>query len=249
LKPQKGYLNSKFVTEVKANLFLYKKKGIELYSLPELPASAVDDIIQLCTEMLVEEPHGLSGRGATESAVISPLGLIRVKSYSRGGVWRRIVTRVFLKWGVTRSEAEFKALNYVRSLGIFAPEPIAYAYTGKILYKAWLITKELEGCRSLAEISRVDEERACEMTELLADSVWKLIDAGFVHIDLHPGNVLISKNGEPFIIDFDKAAAYPGTREQLRDFYIRRFRRAVIKHHLPEVLSEVFCLKLRKKIT
>ena len=57
-------------------------------------------------------------------------------------------------------------------------------------------------------------------------------------------------NGNPVTGADETTATSPAMREvsqlrALRDFYLRRWRRAVIKHHLPESIAEVMCLKLK----
>jgi len=46
----------------------------------------------------------------------------------------------------------------------------------------------------------------------------------------------VDPRGKVFLIDFDKARTRPQNRGQLREKYINRWRRAVVKHHLPEEL-------------
>lgn len=52
------------------------------------------------------------------------------------------------------------------------------------------------------------------------------------------GNVLVYPEQSVYLIDFDKARHFKGSASDLRKAYICRWRRAVIKHGLPEVLSE-----------
>jgi 3-deoxy-D-manno-octulosonic acid kinase len=171
----------------------------------------------------------------------------------------------------------------VRGLGVSAPEPIIFAYKGSFLYKAWLVTREVERSQSLFHLAQEGSLKggldAVAITEKVAELVIRLIMSGVKHVDLHPGNVLVDEHGDVFLIDFDKAQILstlanssflrsvqashsmcdpggalpvpaPAMREisqlrALRDFYLRRWRRAVIKHHLPESIAEVMCLKLK----
>jgi 3-deoxy-D-manno-octulosonic acid kinase len=75
--------------------------------------------------------------------------------------------------------------------------------------------------------------------------LYLLIEEGIYHVDLHPGNVLVDNNHNVYVIDFDKARCWTGPKNELRDLYLHRWRRAVIKHNLPETLSEIACLHLR----
>ena len=66
-----------------------------------------------------------------------------------------------------------------------------------------------------------------------------------LHVDLHLGNVLVDSNSRVYLIDFDKARYSIQNKDKLRDKYLRRWRRAVIKHRLPEKLSDLMhsCLR------
>jgi hypothetical protein len=48
------------------------------------------------------------------------------------------------------------------------------------------------------------------------------------------------------VVDFDNARPFDGSERDLRDQYLRRWRRAVIKHNLPETLSELMAMELRQ---
>jgi len=69
----------------------------------------------------------------------------------------------------------------------------------------------------------------------VSSQVSALIEHGILHVDLHPGNVLVNPEGRLFLIDFDKARLYKNSRG-LKDKYLRRWRRAVDKHDLPPFL-------------
>jgi 3-deoxy-D-manno-octulosonic acid kinase len=76
-------------------------------------------------------------------------------------------------------------------------------------------------------------------------SVRRLIEARICHVDLHPGNVLVDGDGRIYLIDFDKAFRFTGSDRELRDWYISRWRRAITKHGLPEVLGDALSTGLR----
>lgn len=185
----------------------------------------------------------LGGRVSVSREDLEGVGPVVVKHYSRGGLVRHIVKRYYVRWGPTRSESEFRLLERVRALGVNAPEPIAHASDGALFYRAWLVTREIQGHRTLAEIARQDEDLAARLVDDVARQIGILIKSGIFHVDLHPGNVLVDREGRVFIVDFDKADE--AGKPNLRDQYIVRWRRAVIKHHLPDLLSEAISLRLR----
>jgi tRNA A-37 threonylcarbamoyl transferase component Bud32 len=188
----------------------------------------------------------LSGRSSTTIFNIPGYGETILKSYRRGGAFRWIAKSLFLKCGHTRSELETLWTLYVRSLGISAPKPLAYVWRGKFFYQAWLCLEAIKESQSIAEISLKDRSQALKAVAACANEISKLIRARVQHVDLHPGNILVKQDLSVFLIDFDKAQYFHGKLNLLRDFYLYRWRRAVIKHQLPEFLTEAISLELRK---
>jgi len=171
-------------------------------------------------------------------AQLEGVGSVVVKYYTRGGLLRYVVKRRYLKWGKTRCQIEYELLQKVRNLGVNAPEPIAYASLGGLFYKGWLVTREIRQKQTLAELSCADEEHAHIVMKDLIDHVSTLINNNILHVDLHPGNVLVDSDDRVFLLDFDKARLSRRNKNKLRDHYLSRWRRAVIKHRLPEMLCE-----------
>ena len=188
----------------------------------------------------------LSGRTSVITDNLEGVGGVVVKHYTRGGIIRYLVKKRYLKWGKTRCQLEYEMLRKVRNLGVSVPEPIAYAYQGGLLYKAWLITREIKQHQTLAELSCINEERARIAMKEAVDQVTILIDNNIRHADLHPGNVLVDSSDRVFILDFDRAGVSRWDRNNLRDKYLMRWRRAVTKHGLPDMLSEMMSAGLRK---
>ena len=176
-----------------------------------------------------------------------------LKSYRRGGMFRKLLPAgLFLGFGEERSQRELRALLSAKALGISVPEPLGTLVRGDLVKREWLIMKEFGPHRSLATLGREIEEKKADfpLEECIQEVVRQLellIDQRMLHVDLHPGNVVVTDEGQVFIIDFDHATKTSDSRKELRERYIRRWRRAVIKHELPEILSEIFCSLLRRK--
>jgi 3-deoxy-D-manno-octulosonic acid kinase len=141
---------------------------------------------------------------------------------------------------------EYEVLREVRRIGVNAPEPIAYAYKGRIFYKAWLVTREIVQPQTLAELSFLDEQHACLVMKEVIAQVAALMNHSILHVDLHPGNVVVDSSGHVFLLDFDKAYFSRKKQKKLCDYYLSRWRRAIMKHHLPEILSEMMDTGLQK---
>jgi len=207
-------------------------------------------IVQLMRNVPDDAPRGvLAGRGYTGIQNVEGLGSVFVKQYAHGGLLRHITGGSFLCVGPSRSLQEYLMLERVREIGINAPHPMLFVNKGSFLYRTWLFMEEIVNSRNLAEVSR--SERAEDVDVLheamskLGEQVLALIAHKIFHVDLHPGNVLVQEGGRVSIVDFDKAREFKGSSERLRELYLRRWRRAVIKHRLSPVLTEIMSLTLR----
>ena len=181
----------------------------------------------------------LEGRATITLSEVSGIGAVAIKFYTRGGLIRHLIKRRYLKWGETRAQREYDLLRLVRNLSINAPEPIAYAYRGHLLYRAWLVTRQIPQPKSLAQLANLDPDRCIVVMKSAVEQIIKLVQNQIAHIDLHPGNVVVGKKNRVFLVDFDKGYIYRGNAEKLIHRYIARWHRAVVKHRLPMMLSDM----------
>jgi 3-deoxy-D-manno-octulosonic acid kinase len=189
----------------------------------------------------------LGGRSAVSPARLDGIGSVVVKHYRRGGLMRYFVKRRYLRFGKTRGQREFDLLEMVGNIGINAPQPIAFAHHGRLLYRAWLVTREIRQPQTLARLSLKDAKCARAAMISASDQISLLIDHHLLHVDLHPGNVVIDAQEQVFLLDFDKGRVYRGNRQKLTERYLARWQRAVRKHGLPEILSETMSNELQGK--
>jgi len=168
------------------------------------------------------------------------IGSVVVKYYYRGGLVQYINQRRYLNLGKTRCQIEYEWLQKVRTMGINAPDPIAFAYRGRLLYQGWLVTREIKHHQTLAQISRSNEERSRMVMKEVIKQVATLIKNNIYHADLHPGNIIVDNQNHVYLLGFDKGSFFKGGKNILMDRYLRRWKRAIQKHRLPEVLNEIF---------
>jgi len=188
----------------------------------------------------------LGGRLPVARHHIEGVGDVVVKAYQRGGFMRHLSSRRYLKVGKTRGQREYELLQKVRSLGIRAPEPVVYACKGCLFYSAWLATREIQQPRSLAQLSLQDHDHARRTMKSVIEQIARLIDHEILHVDLHPGNVVVDGADRVFLLDFDKGRPYRRGRQALKDRYYSRWRRAIIKHSLPVMLKDMLSEGLQK---
>lgn len=194
-------------------------------------------------QMLFESPplpseEALAGRQSVTIAQLEDVGSVAVKHYARGGLVRHVNHSTYANWPRSRGEKEYRWLEAVRLIGLAAPPPIAFAFTGRFIGQCWLVTAAIPRHCSLIQISRKDDSRRQAIYRQLTRQIQTLIRHGIWHRDLHPGNVLVDENDTPHLIDFDKAR-YLKNCHLLTAKYIKRWTRAIAKHHLPPELAQV----------
>lgn len=214
-------------------------------AMPVAYADTVRELIEGDSEA-VRSTEILSGRGYVIKKEIEKIGSIVLKQYHRGGLLGKLNPSYYLSQGEKRPETEFKLLNLVRTLSVNAPEPLMWVTKGSLVYQGWLVMREIPHIYSLAQAEEQNDETLEQVLRQFAEQVERLILAGIYHVDLHPGNVLIGQDLTVSIIDFDKARICKDAPNRLRDRYLCRWRRAVIKHGLPDYLAEYVCAFLRK---
>jgi len=206
-----------------------------------------DTLGRLCDQQPKSSEGTLGGRTSVTSDEIDGIGSIIIKRYTRGGLMRYLLKQRYLKLRATRCQREFELLQAVRNLGINAPEPIAFAYRGRLFYRAWLITRQIPQSLTLARLATQDPIQAQAVMPSVLEQISLLIHNGIVHPDLHPGNVVVDKEAKIFLVDFDKGYLFPGNKNKLRNRYLSRWQRALIKHQLPMVLYDMLQTGLSKR--
>lgn len=188
----------------------------------------------------------LGGRTAVTPAQLDGIGAVVIKQYRRGGLLGHFIKRRYVKWGKTRAQREFELLDAVGKFGIKVPQPIAFVYRGALFYRAWLITREIQRPLTLAGLSLKDEEKSIRVMESVIQQVSALVQHQVLHVDLHPGNVIVDTDGKVYLLDFDKGKVYHTDRQKLKNRYLARWQRAVNKHGLPQFLIDMMQNGLKK---
>jgi 3-deoxy-D-manno-octulosonic acid kinase len=212
-------------------------KSYHIGSDPVLTGLQMDQMAA-CFEKPSERADAiLGGRNAVLRIHLTGIGRVVVKTYTRGGIIRHFNKRTYLRVKTIRGRAEYELLQQLKTLGVNAPDPVAFAYRGNRFYHSWLITKEIPDACTLAGLSVNDPGRAQAAMLEVNRQLSLLIKHGIHHVDLHPGNILVDTSDRVYLIDFDKARTNQKNQPLLRKKYIRRWQRAVLKHQLPKTLN------------
>ncbi len=181
----------------------------------------------------------LGGRGAVRFLEGVSGKNMAIKPYLRGGAMGRINRRYYLGTGETRAAKEYACLKHLSGTEVITSLPLGFIESGCLIRSCWLMMETVPHTDTLATAPLSHEEQTAFFTRL-APQMNALLSLGIHHVDLHPGNIIVTDDGHPVLIDFDKARDGLTDEKALSALYIERWTRAVKKHHLPESLSEGF---------
>lgn len=190
----------------------------------------------------VKVREALGGRTCPVTADLPGVGRVVIKHFRRGGLMEQLAGDRYFRWGKTRARREFDMLITAGNCGLTVPSPLACIERGSCFYQCWLVLKEIPEARTLASLSTTDADRAIALMPDLVRQIEILVKHRLVHVDLHPGNVLVDANDKVWIIDFDKGYQRAQPEARLVRHYRNRWNRAVAKHHLPAFLTDSLLL-------
>jgi hypothetical protein len=243
------------------------REGNNIVLISEDAAAITDreEISALCSALSAgvgsaqPAPTPGSGRGATWEATLNCGRSVVVRALRRGGVarWFSNDRFVFNPFAHYRPFFELSVLSKLRAGGVNVPEPIA-ALVEKdgLTYRGYFVSAKIDDSSSLAQLAA--RQPAIELENAAFETgkeVRKVIEQGFFHPDMHPGNVLFKLgkgpdfiDGGPVLIDFDNVKTI-GVNSQNAALERTRLRwaRFIRKYHLAHCLDEAFARGLRER--
>lgn len=147
---------------------------------------------------------GQGGRGAAWY-VRGPFGEAVLRHYRRGGLAARLGRRSYLWRGepAVRSLREFRLLQALHADGLPVPAPIAAMYRRRGMgYEAAILVARVPGARSFLELVRTRQAQA--PWEQIGAAIGRCHRLGAHHADLNANNILLDREGRPWLIDWDK---------------------------------------------
>ncbi len=154
--------------------------------------------------------------------------------YRRGGAVRHLLRDQYFGWP-PRPMVELSVTEEVRRRGVAVPEVLA-ARVDRLRfgwYRGAIVTRELTGAATLAEVLRRHSDGGAR-TEALAAvgrAVRHLHERGVHHRDLNAGNIMLTRDDAltVWFIDFDRAVVRGRVGRWLRVRALRRLERSLAK--------------------
>ncbi len=156
------------------------------------------------------------GRGNTMFVGNIPRQFV-LRHYMRGGLVGKFNRDHYIFSGedLTRPFQEWRLLDKLAANNMNVPRPAAARFCRRgTLYTADIITVRIPDVVSLSEyIATADRDE--EFWQSVGAAIWKFHEAGVYHADMNAYNIQIDKDGDIWMLDFDKGALKaPGTWQQ-----------------------------------
>jgi len=146
------------------------------------------------------------GRGGSIRISLGGVSVI-LRPYYRGGMVKKLVTEKYLWTGKTRTRPwrEWKIMERALAANLPVPEPMAAcALKSGLSYRAAIMTRFLDDTQTLAT-RLADSILEAERWNQLGLLIKRMQLEGIRHADLNASNILVDKQDQFYIIDFDKA--------------------------------------------
>lgn len=171
-----------------------------------------------------------SGRGGARRVVLRGGKVVYVRKNLRGGL-ARFLSRDLYLMRPPRPIRELEATETARAAGCRVPIVHAVGVEEKgLFYRGWIVTSAIEGSQSyIHAFAAADEAGRGVLLQAAGSAIRDLHDAGVYHPDLNGHNLLIDRDGEVAVIDFDRAfVGAPGNHrvaQNNRDRFWRSMRK------------------------
>jgi 3-deoxy-D-manno-octulosonic acid kinase len=152
-----------------------------------------------------------------------------LRHYRRGGLVARLLDDAYLWTGADRTRAfrEWRLLRELRAAGLPVPVPVAARYVRSgLIYRADLLTEELPARRTLAQ-ALAEAPLDAKAWHAIGACVGRLHEYGVQHADLNAHNLLLGRDGEVYVLDFDRGRLR--SRGPWEQAVLERLRRSLRK--------------------
>ncbi len=157
-----------------------------------------------------------AGRGNTVYVGNIPRQFV-LRHYLRGGLLGKIIRDHYVYSGEdeTRPFREWRLLDKLAANNMNVPRPAAARYVRRgPFYTADIITVRIPAVVSLSQYIK-SEQRDEAFWHALGAAIWTFHAAGVYHADMNAYNIQIDKDGDVWMLDFDKSSLkVPGAWQQ-----------------------------------
>ena len=153
-----------------------------------------------------------------------------LKHYYRGGAVAALLNDRYFGFNIenTRSFREWRLLKKMRSFNLPVPDAVAaHVKKGLFYYQADLITRKLENTKTLSDTLN-DGSVSSEQWGAVGICIKLFHQKNIYHADLNARNILLNKEGEVYLIDFDNSYIRSGS-ESWKMSNLARLKRSLLK--------------------
>ena len=194
----------------------------------ELPIKKLFDPVFLKAQQLVNKIA--RGRGEAVFFNIDETSFV-LRHYHRGGLVAKVASDRYLWLGLknTRAYRELAILLELSKNNLPAPKPFAIrvVHSG-YFYRADIITYALADTETLSQRLQ-DSAIKHTIWQKMGETISRFHQKGVYHADLNAHNILLNRNNDVFIIDFDKARFRNPKNSTWRNHNLHRLHRSLNK--------------------
>jgi 3-deoxy-D-manno-octulosonic acid kinase len=154
-----------------------------------------------------------------------------LRHYYRGGLIGKIINDSywFTSQKNTRAASEFSLLEYMQSLALPAPKPIACRVVRYgFFYRADLLSSRIEYAQDLVALL-TKKPLSAEIWKKIGSTIKRFHDNNIYHHDLNAHNILVDKNNNVFLIDFDRGEVRDKHNNNWQQANMARLQRSLVK--------------------
>ena len=197
-----------------------------------------------------------TGRGSYKIVSLSEGFDVQVRGFLRGG-WLRFINNDIFWVGSKEKDRYRPVVELVNVSKLYLAKVNVPLVLGAavesilngLAYRAYICYEAIPEAKNLLAVGR--EMPPEELNRIAFDAgkeAGKMLNAGVMHRDLHVGNVLLDKNQQVVLIDFDKSYCIEGNNKYYATKLIERWKRSVLKHSLPDEIVDQFTAGLMEEI-
>ena len=135
-----------------------------------------------------------------------------LRHYRRGGLIGKVLSDQYLYIGLEQSRAwqEFKLLQYMQTLDLACPTPIAAMLNKSgLYYQADIISAKIQGAQDLHHIL-LDRILTPDVWQKIGQTIAEFHNHQIYHHDLNIHNIMLDAKHGVWLIDFDKCGIRQG---------------------------------------